>query len=355
MHTDTATETLLNNEPVFPENEDGQRRQLDFLGYASCPVRAELRRRLHAHLRRLTPEPRWYIPGGCHSDDAYDGIWQTTNATALPGLIADTGFGDFVRTEFVNRWLADDTIFAPIPAIADAIPADSDATATAALRPEFRDAGLLDPRGQYRVFGANIEIILVDLARLGDRPLPRTWADILHPRFQRDIIVSGDPQDLHESLLFGFYHDFGEAGLTALGANVRGFMHPAEMTKAAGSTNPRGAALYLLPDFFAAATPHRDAVRTIWPEDGAYLSPQYFLRRRDARPAATTIANFLCGAEWAAHLAKIGFAPARPGSPALRGPLRWLGWDFVRTHDLEALRAPLNAAYATTAASAANP
>ena len=325
---------LPTDEPVFQENETGVRRPLDYLGWAPCPIRTELRQRLHRHFlaagRRGDAMPDWFMAAGCHSANVYDELWRTTDAAELPGLISDTGFGDFNRPEFIRRWL-DTGIFAPIP--------DAD------LRPEFREAGLADPRGQHRVCSANPEVILVDLKRLGDRPLPRTWADVLHPRFNRDIIVSGEPGDIHESLLFGLYRDHGEAGLAALGANVRDFMHPAEMAKTAGSANPRGAALFLLPGFFARSGPHKAVTQIVWPEEGAYLTPQYLLRKRDARPAATLVLDYLCGTEWAAHLAKVGLAPARAGSPPLPGKLRWVGWDFIRQNDLDALRVPLNAAF----------
>ena len=334
MNTNTELLDLLNDEPVFPENETGVRRQLDYLGWAPCPIRTELRQRLHRHFlaasRSGGPEPVWFMPAGCHSSNVYDDLWRTTNAADLPGLISETGFGDFNRPEFVSRW-HDKGVFARIP--------DDD------VRPEFREAGLVDPRGLHRVYGANPEVVLVDLKRLGNRPLPRSWADILNPRFKRDVVISGEPGDIHESLLFGLYRDHGEAGLAALGANVRDFMHPAEMAKTAGSQSPRGAALYVLPGFFARSGPHRTATQIVWPDEGAYLTPLYVMRKCDARPASALVLDYLCGAEWSAHLAKVGLAPARAGSLPLPGKLRWVGWDFVRENDIEVLRAPLNAAF----------
>jgi ABC-type Fe3+ transport system substrate-binding protein len=160
------------------------------------------------------------------------------------------------------------------------------------VRPEFREAGLVDAKGVHRVFGANVEIVLTDIKRLGNRPLPKTWADILHPQFKGDIIISGEEGDIHESFLFGLHKDHGEAALTALGANVRTFMHPAEMAKTAGSANPKGAALYILPWFFAKSAPHREATQVVWPEEGAYLSPLYLFRKRNARPEAKLASGF---------------------------------------------------------------
>lgn len=326
-------DAVLAEDPQFPEGETGKRRNLQFLGFAPCPVRSEMRRRLLRRYRAFAvqtgTEPRWYIPSGCHEPTVYDDLWKTENADELPELIAEAGFGGFNRPEFVKRWL-DTGLYEPID--------DSE------VRPEFRDGGLVDPLRIHRVYGLLPEILVVDLARLGDRPMPRRWEDVLHPRFQRDVIIGGEAGEIRESLLFGLGHQFGEAGLEALGRNLRGFMHPSLMARSAGSANPNGAAVYIAPLFFIQATPNRSKVIFIWPEEGAYCMPFYLMRKRGAGPAARLAEDFLTGQEWAAHLAGVSLAPARIGSPPLPGRLQWPGWDFVRRHDVEAMRAPLNAA-----------
>ena len=335
MNTSTDSAVLLDEDPVFPENENNQRRALDLLAHAPCPLRNEMRRRLHKHFRAVAQSggavPAWFMPAGCHSPNPYDELWQTTDAAELPGLISETGFSDYNRPEFTRRWF-DTGVFGKL--------------AAGAIRPEFHDAGLVDPKGQFHVYGAVPEVVLVDLKRLGDRPVPRTWADVLHPRFKHDVIISGEPGDIHESILHGLGCDHGEAGLAALGGNVRDFFHPAEMAKMAGSANPKGAALYILPNFFAKSCPHREAIQIVWPDEGAYLNPLYLFGKADAGPAVAPALEYFCGAEWAAHLAKTGFAPARTDAPPLPGKLRWVGWDYVCTHDLTALAATMNAAFA---------
>jgi Bacterial extracellular solute-binding protein len=334
MNISLDSTDLLNDDPVFPETENNQRRRLDFLGHAPCPIRNELRQRLHRNFRALEAKggavPAWFMPAGCHSPNPYDELWQTTDAAELPGLISENGFGDYNRPEFVQRWF-DTGVFGMIEG--------------GAIRPEFHEAGLIDPKGQFRVYGAVPEVLLVDLNRLGDRPLPRSWEDVLHPKFRHDVIISGEPGEIHESLVHGLGRDHGEAGLAALGANVRDFCHPAEMAKMAGTPNPKGAALYILPNFFAKSCPHREATRIVWPEEGAYLNPLYLFRKTDAAPAASVAQDYLCGPDWSAHLAKIGFAPARADAPPLPGKLRWVGWDYVRTQDLAAVAATMNAAF----------
>lgn len=325
---------ILSEEPVFPESENGRRRKLDYLGYAPCPVRAEMRRQMHRYFQTQRPvgvdEPKWFVPSSCHDANVYDGLWQTEDESELPGLISEVGLGDFNRPQFLQRWL-DTATFDPL--------------SDDAVRPEFREAGLVDPRKKHRVFGVIPEVILVDLKRLGKRPLPRTWTDLLDPRFRRDVVISGEEGDIHESFLFGLNKDHGETALMALGENVVNFMHPAEMSKTAGTANPKGAALYILPLFFALGCPRKEGTAIVWPEEGVYLNPLYLFRKHGARPDAALAQDFLLGKQWADHLAKVGLVPARAGSPTLPGKLRWLGWDYVRTHDLDAMRAPLNAAF----------
>jgi len=160
------------------------------------------------------------------------------------------------------------------------------------------------------------------------------------------VILSGEPTEIHESIVHGLSHDHGEAGMAALGANVRAFFHPAEMAKMAGSANPKGAALYILPNFFAKGCPHRESVQVVWPEEGVLTNPLYLFRRADAGPGAQMVQDYLCGAEWAAHLVKVGYAPARADAPPLPGKLRWMGWNYVRSRDLGAVSAKMNAAFA---------
>lgn len=325
---------LLHEDPEFPETETGARRRLDFLGFAPCTMRNELRRRLHALQRQAGADsphsPAWFMPAGCHSPNPYDDLWQTGDIEELPGLIAESGFGDFNRPEFASRWL-DTGAFASMPA-------DH-------IRPEFHEAGLVDPRGIHLVYGVSPEVILVDLDRLGDRPVPKSWSDILDPQFRGDIVTSGGPDEIHDSLVFNLYHDYGEEALEALGRNVCRFMHPAEMARTAGTSSPRGAAIYLLPGFFAAAIPQHHKTRVVWPDEGAYANPLYLLRRSGAAPDSAPFADYLTGAECAAFLHRLGYVPARAGSPAMPGRLRWVGWEYVRSHDLEALRKQLNAAF----------
>lgn len=335
--TTTETLDLLNDEPVFPETENGRKRQLDYLGYAPCPIRTEIRRRLHRRFEterlRSGLDTKWFMSMGCGDADPYDEFWRTEDQAGLPALISEGGIADIFRPEFTRRWV-ETGVYGKLPA--------------PALRPEFAEAGMRDPLGAYHIYGVFPHVILADLKRLGERPLPRTWADLLNPMYRRDLIIGGWEDDVSDVILFNFHKEFGEAGLEALGRNVKGFWSGAEMARTAGTESPKGVALYVVPWFFASGSPHKERIRIVWPEDGVLAMPLFLLGKPELNPAAQIAFDFFTSPECAEFMAKVHFPPsldAGEATPALPGKLKWLGWDYLRNHDLEALREPLNAAF----------
>ncbi|NIQ95284.1 MAG: ABC transporter substrate-binding protein, partial [Desulfuromonadales bacterium] len=56
----------------------------------------------------------------------------------------------------------------------------------------YLQAGISDPDRQYFVFGVNPLVIVADLDKVGDRPLPSCWDDLLDPAWERDITLRGN-------------------------------------------------------------------------------------------------------------------------------------------------------------------
>ena len=84
----------------------------------------------------------------------------------------------------------------------------------------------------------------------------------------------------------------------------------------------------------------------VWPTDGAIISPIFMLLRRDAPEAADEIARFFCSKETGEILSHRGLFPSC--HPEVQNPVPegakflWLGWDFIREHDLGELIPHLN-------------
>ncbi|THF55140.1 ABC transporter substrate-binding protein [Pseudothauera rhizosphaerae] len=306
-------------EPVFPEDEGGPARRLDFYGLSIPPLVRELRRQLAAHFHTRGMAPAWYVPRQLNPAP-YHHFRDARHADELPGLIADAGPRYFARRDFLDRWRG---TFAPLPPLP--------------LRPEFGEAGLADPEGLVHVHACACWLILADLEMLGTRPLPRHWSDLLHPRYERDIVLNGDEHGPNPLILANLARDCTPAALEALGRNTVAIQGGAEMARAAGSRSPRRAALYVLPRFWAENNIHRDTTRIVWPEEGAYATPLLLLGKRDAGPSAAAVFDFLHGPQWNGQLENIHCIPAdgRRATRPVPGRLRWLGWQAARDPALD--------------------
>lgn len=309
----------------------------DLLLYAPCPVKLVVKDAIEAIAAAETAQGRpltAHIPMGCTSVDPYDPVHTQQDPDKLPGVIASIGFGDFWRKDFVQTHV-DAGVFQAAPA--------------PTLSPLHEKAGLVDPRGFYTVYGATPYIFLVDTRRLGDRPAPKAWEDLLHPRFAGEVVMCGDGDDMADAVVLNLYKDFGMSGLEALAASSRTLMHSSSMVKSAGSGDKDAGTVYVIPAFFAYSTRHPAHVRAIWPEDGAAASPLYFLAKRGEARRLAPLTSFFSGGfasiESAAWFAPMdGSAPSRLPAEA---KLKWIGWDFVEHNDVNALRDKLNVLFRT--------
>jgi len=326
---------VLEEDPSFPEYDGAPTRKLDYLGYAPCPFRHEMRRRMNVFFRKHQVEfgkVEWFSPSGCgEGNDPYDLIWKEGTAESMPDVISDGGHSDFFTREGHERWIASG-VYGPID------------KGDLKIRPELADAGIEDPLGAMHMYASFPSVIMVDKQKLGFRPMPKSWADLGNPIYKDDISMSGWDGDIPDVLLFNTWKNFGEKGLKALGRNVKNYWSPAQMAKAAGSFNPDGTAIYILNLFFAKGNHHEDKVEIVWPSEGAWFNPLTILAKRERSPASRLPIDFLLSEDWARFLANVGVPPVHefPGQKPLPGKMSWMGWDFIRSHDLEDLRPKLN-------------
>jgi len=319
-------------EPVLPPA-----RELDLLLYAPCPVKLVMKDAVDSvsadMAARGLPPLAMHVPMGCTSIDPYDPLCFESDPDALPGVIASIGFGDFWKRGFVERFAG---VF--------------ESVRPQTLSPLHEKAGMLDPDGARTIYGVTPYLFVVDLARLGDVPPPRTWAELLEPRYSGRITMCGDGDDMADAVLLSVYKDFGLEGITRLAESCRGFMHSSTMTKAAGAKNSEAGAIFIMPAFFACSTKQPDSVRVIWPEDGAAASPLYFLAKKSGRKRLEPLLHALTAgfaaipsAAWFAPLAlDAAHSPLPP-----EASLKWVGWDFIRANDINTLRDRLNSEFRT--------
>lgn len=309
----------------------------DLLLYAPCPVKLMVKERIEEialNHAQQGEELVTHIPMGCTSIDPYDPISKEIDSDKLPSIIASIGFGDFWKRDFVERFLDAGLFGAVLPET---------------VSPLHLEAGMVDPQGRYTLYGATPYVFLVDAKRLGHRPPPRTWADLLDPLYRGEVVMCGDGDDMADAVVLNIYKDFGMEGLSALAENSKGLMHSSTMVKVGGSADPTAGAVFVIPCFFAQTVKLPEHLSVVWPEDGAAASPLYFLAKKADHERLRAVIGFFTH-EFARLGSACWFAPV-DGDVASRLPenakLKWVGWEFIRNNDVNALRDRLNAAFRT--------
>jgi ABC-type Fe3+ transport system substrate-binding protein len=206
------------------------------------------------------------------------------------------------------------------------------------------ETGLRDPEGHYSIIGVVPAIFLVNVNELGDRPMPRSWEDLLDPRFENSVSLPLGDFDLFDGVLLSIYRRFGEEGAAALGRNLFRSLHPSQMIQGArrAGAQERQPAITVMPYFFSRTIPAGGPLRPIWPADGAIGSPILMLSRAD-RPEIQPLVDLYAGREMAELLTYQGLFPAT--HPEIQKPLpegagvEWPGWDYLYRQDLGALLA----------------
>ena len=264
---------------------------------------------------------------GCgHHEDDYDDIWKVESIDDFPDIVASMGFGDFFRQDFVERFVKKGYF----------------STAwTATINETFEKAGFRDPDGWYTIYAVFPYVMLVDTRKLAGAPVPRCWSDLLHPSLKDNIIINGSEGLVAEVPLLYFFKEHGEDGLIKLAANIRESLHPAQMVKAAASTNPGGAAVYIIPWFFAQARSMSSEVRLVWPEDGALTTPIYLLIKESKKDELKPLVDCITGPEMGTGSAQACFPSLNPhvdNQLPENASFKWLGWDYIKQNDLEQLR-----------------
>lgn len=320
----------------------------DFLGYTYCPVRELFRQSvaeakasyLHTSVDASVPEDyQIAIPNGHKGEDHWREIWQVREPEALPEVIASAGFSHFFEPHFMEQFLRRGHFNSAI----NGVPSR-----------QFLEAGLEDPDGWYGVYAVFPLVMLVDKRRLGNRPMPRRWSDLLDPCYAGEIAIGATQGKAHEDLMLYLYKASGLEGVAALAHNVKVGMHGAQMAKLAGSGSEQGAAIYVISWLFARCCARREHVEILWPEDGALVTPMVALAKQECSAFGRHLFNCVTGTGYGEHSAR-NCMPSRHQQVDNRLPetarLQWLGWDFIKSHAIPELISKVGAHFSAHQAS----
>jgi len=288
-----------------------------------APLEAELRTFL-AH-RRNERDSRVVYVNAYGNNDLFENMMLAGDVRQLPDVVAHLGFGFPFQRKFRERFV-DTGVFRSL-----SFPRS---------RPSLTQKGIVDPQGHYTVLAINPMVMVADHTKIGARPVPGRWADILEPEYERSVGVVGRGESFNEALALTIYKEFGLPGIEKLRRAIAFAGHPAQMVKMAGRAHPQAPAISIVDYFFAKMIKRQDRISIIWPEEGALAIPFLVLARSDRIENAGAVAAFLTGPRTARICADAYYYPLHGDVPARlpeSSKLNWLGWEYLRQNDLESV------------------
>jgi ABC-type Fe3+ transport system substrate-binding protein len=248
----------------------------------------------------------------------------------LPEIMLAPGFNRFFYTEFVKRF-RDRGYF--------------ECVNTAKMMMKYQEIHLNDPDGYYDIIGFNPLVFLVDKSNDPDLATPRQWSDLTKEEYQRRVAYRGhNDREFCEGILLNLYQQLGEEGIRKLGQSVKCRLHPSQMVKYAGSGLEEAPAVSVIPYSFACMARLNQNVEIVWPKDGAILNPLVMLVKRNCKPAVNALAMELSDIQISSIFSNEGFYSVyhESDSSKINRNFRWVGWDFIKNHNLNDLLHDLN-------------
>lgn len=312
---------------------------LNLLALLPCPVKVPIEQAFDDFLATLSPERaaslRCCLEGNANIEsEYYDTVEHITSLDGLPDIVISPGFNSFFEPAFVSRFIKTGLFSSVNDYAGDR---------------HLSRLGVSDPNGNYTMLAMNLLVPVADLRRLGNRPVPKRWGDLLSPEYANSMAIRGHKDGTFcETLLMTIYKDAGAEGLRALGRNVRYGWHPSQMVKAALGSGEDAPAISVMPLFFAQNLKEREHIRVVWPEDGALVSPVTMLVKTEKKGELHDLIGFLAGRQVSKIFADAFFPAVHPevdnGLPD-GATFKWIGWDYVTDRDIKELIETVNAAF----------
>ncbi len=143
-------------------------------------------------------------------------------------------------------------------------------------------AALAERESLWTASNVHVVVLMVNRNRLGADPEPKTWRDLLDPRWKGKLIIA-DPANSSTAytILWGVRQMLGADALRRLGANLT--VNPAAATVLrATAQGEYTVGLTFESNAYAYPAGGQREIRLVYPEDGTFTTPEYLVLAKGA-------------------------------------------------------------------------
>ncbi len=318
-----ATDTTL------VERERNQEASLDIQGILPCPVRIPLLEGFETWLEQqeeaYSQDINYELKAASMGVDWIKEIIENSSSEeVLADVFLSAGFDLFFDKKLMGHYKAEKVF--------------EDMTNWSDYNHDFDNEVfcLKDPEGDYSILGVVPAIFLINTDVLGNRKMPTTWEELLSGDYDNQVSLPVGDFDLFNAIILNIYKGYGLDGVEKLGKTLMRSMHPAEMVKS--NTKNEQPLVTIMPYFFTKMVHERSPMKAIWPKDGAVISPIFMLSKRSKKDKLQPIVDFFASKQVGEILSHNGrFPSVHPevdNHIVPENTYQWLGWDFIKAHDI---------------------
>lgn len=310
--------------------------QTNLLALMPCPLKIPFEQKISMYMqehrdKQPTRVDYHIVSNATQQLTFFADLAQCDNPDELPDIVMAPGFSGFFFRRFIDRFINTGVFRYTLPFAANA---------------DLADIGIPDVNQQYTIPCFNPTVLVVDRTAQRDLPIPETWSDLLKPEYTGLLALRGhSDEDFCEGILLNIYKENDLDAVAKLGRAVKTGLHPSQMVKYIGSGQIDAPAVSAMPYAFAQLVKDKKNTTLVWPRDGAIVNPLVMLVKAAAKPHIHALADYIVGAEIGAIFADAYFPSAHPAVDnhlPEGATFKWLGWDFLKTNDIQQLKEQVN-------------
>ena len=319
---------LSRNSADITLNEKTKRTKgVKVVGLLPCPVRVPLLEQFDAFVEKHETDIQYDLKAASHGLEWLKGaVRNVADYNELADIYLSAGFDLFFDEELMGK-------FKKAGVFKNGVKYDK-------FNSDFENdyMSLKDPSGDYSILAVVPAVFLVNTQELNGREIPKTWADLLKPEFEKSVSLPVSDFDLFNAILLNIYKLYGDEGVKKLGKSLIQNLHPAQMVKSDRLTVNRPT-VTIMHYFFTRMTKEGGAMVPVWPEDGAIISPVFMLTKAEKLKEMESLIDFLSSKAVGEILSHKGFFPSVNPEVENLTPrdkkYLWIGWDYIYNNNLQ--------------------